>query len=79
VHLVWKLLQADRGALGLLAGDPFGGRKPRFVRATLYRYHPNPPRAKVWWERSVLRPWLPPLSAEDPDLRAFLQARGWID
>jgi Lipase maturation factor len=79
VHLVWKLLQADRGALGLLAGDPFGGRKPRFVRATLYRYHLNPPRAKLWWDRSVLRPWLPPLSADDPDLRAFIEARGWVD
>jgi len=49
------------------------------VRATLYRYELNPPHASTWWERSVLRPWLPPLSADSPELRAFLQKRGWID
>jgi len=78
VHLAWKLLESDRGALGLLAGDPFGGQRPRFVRATLYRYKLAPPRSPVWWERSELGPWLPPLSAQMPELRAFLRARGWL-
>jgi hypothetical protein len=77
LHLVWKLLHADRPTLGLLAGDPFGGRAPRHVRAGLYRYRLAPPRAPVWWERTYLGPWLPPLSATDERLLAFLRAQGW--
>ena len=38
VHLVWKLLDADPAALGLLADDPFHGVPPRYVRVELYRY-----------------------------------------
>jgi hypothetical protein len=79
VHLVWKLLHADPGALGLLAGDPFHGRAPHFVRATLYRYRLTRPGAKVWWERTELSPWLPPLSADRPELRAFLRDNGMLD
>jgi len=36
VHLVWKLLHNDPGAIGLFASNPFPNRPPRFVRATLY-------------------------------------------
>jgi hypothetical protein len=79
IHLTWKLLQADRGALGLLAGDPFAGKAPRFVRATLYRYKLQPPRAKTTWTRTEIGPWLPPLSADSEELRAFLRGHGWIE
>jgi hypothetical protein len=78
VHLVWRLLHADRGALGLLAGDPFGGKAPRHVRAQLYRYQLAPPGAPLWWQRRYLRPWLPPLSVDDERLRAFLFAHHWL-
>lgn len=33
-----RLLQADAATLGLLARDPFGGERPRWVRAVAYRY-----------------------------------------
>ena len=33
-----KLLEADRPTLRLLRIDPFGGERPRFVRARVYRY-----------------------------------------
>lgn len=77
VHLVWKLLEGDRGALGLLAGDPFGGRPPRHVRVDLYRYSLNPPFARGWWTRERVGTWLPPLSRDDEGLRRYLEQHGW--
>jgi hypothetical protein len=63
--LVRKLLAGDAGALGLLAGDPFQGAPPRQIRAQLYRYRFASRGSSVWWERTYLGPWLPPLSAAD--------------
>jgi len=80
VHLVWKLLHNDRGALGLLANDPFPGAPPRYIRARLYRYRfaPLGDPSGAWWTRTPLGDWLPPLSADDPRLRRFLEAYGWV-
>jgi Lipase maturation factor len=79
VHFVWKLLQNDRGTLGLLANDPFPGAPPRYVRALLYRYSfaPLDDPQGAWWHRTLLGTWLPPLGADDPRLRRFLAAYGW--
>jgi hypothetical protein len=81
IHLVWKLLHDDRGALSLLANDPFPGRPPRYVRALLYRYRfaPLGDPSGAWWTRELLGVWIPPLAADDPRLRRFLAAYGWID
>ena len=78
VHLIWKLLHHDAGALGLLAGDPFHGEVPRFIRVRLFRYHLQPYSAKTWWTREELGEWLPPVSADDPRLRAVLESFGWL-
>ena len=78
VHFVWKLLHNDRGALSLLANDPFAKQPPRFVRAQLYRYQFAPLRAGAWWTRTYVGPWLPPLSSDDPRLRRFLVGYGWL-
>jgi hypothetical protein len=78
VNLVWKLLRADRRTLSLLAGDPFAGAPPRFVRVELYRYRFAPRGAAVWWERTRLGSWLPPLAADDPRLQAYLRQQGWL-
>lgn len=79
VHLVSKLLHNDPGALGLLAGNPFPGAPPRFIRARYYIYEFAPPDdpSGAWWRRTPAGEWLPPLSAEDPRLLAFLAAHGW--
>jgi hypothetical protein len=79
VHLVAKLLDGDPGALSLLDGDPFAGARPRYVRVELYQYRLARPGAPVWWERTLLGSWLPPLSRDDPGLQAFLQRRSWLD
>jgi hypothetical protein len=81
LHLVWKLLHNDPGALSLFGGNPFPAKPPRYVRAVLYRYkfaRPGNP-AGNWWEREELGLWLPPLSADDPRLRSFLEQAGWME
>lgn len=80
IHLVWKLLHNDAGALGLLAHNPFPASPPRFIRAQLYRYEfaPLGDPTGAWWKRTLLGMWMPPLSVADPRLRRFLDAYGWL-
>jgi hypothetical protein len=79
IHLVWKLLHADRGALGLLASDPFGGARPRFIRIEHYRYRFAPRGAPAWWQRERIGSWLPALEVDSEGLPEFLRRRGWLD
>jgi hypothetical protein len=66
VPLVVKLLEADPATLGLLRTDPFGGARPRFIRATLYLYRFTTPRerreSRAWWVRSRVGEYLRPVS-----------------
>jgi hypothetical protein len=80
LHFVWKLLHNDPGTLSLLANNPFPDDPPRYVRAELYRYRfTRPDEADdSWWKRERVGPWLPPLSADQPELRRFLEAHGWL-
>jgi len=80
VHLVWKLLHNDPGALSLLANNPFPDAPPHYIRAELYRYRFTPPGENdgSWWKRERLGPWLPPLSTDQPDLRRFLELHRWL-
>ena len=80
LHLIWKLLHNDSGALSLFGANPFPNRPPRYVRATLYRYRfakPDNPEGK-WWDREALGLWLPPLAADDPRLIGLLKQAGWL-
>jgi hypothetical protein len=46
----------------------------------LYRYEfdrPGNPEGN-WWKRKPLGLWLPPLSADDPQLISFLEGAGWL-
>ena len=78
VHLIWKLLHNDSGALSLLANNPFPDRPPRFIRARLFRYTFAPLGSDSWWERSELGTWLPPVSVENSNLQRFLRSYGWL-
>jgi hypothetical protein len=80
VHLIWKLLHNDPGALSLLGNDPFPGSPPRYVRARYYLYRFAPPGDPdgAHWRRTLLGIWIPPLSVPDPRLRSFLAAYGWL-
>jgi len=76
IHMVDKLLRAQPAVLGLLAGDPFEGRRPRWVRAELYRYAFSD-EPGVRWERTRVGAYLPAMSLDDPRLRGYLGARGF--
>jgi Lipase maturation factor len=79
IHLVAKLLDGDREVTSLLAWDPFAGTPPRHVRVELYRYRLLAPGGPAWWERTRTGEWLPPLTRDDPGLRAFLARKGWLE
>jgi hypothetical protein len=80
LNVVWKLLHNDPTTLSLFANNPFPDKPPRFVRAELYKYHfaesGNPTGA--YWTREDIGDWLPPLSADDPQLQAILTSIGWL-
>jgi hypothetical protein len=68
-----RLLQADPDVLDLLAGDPFHGERPRFVRALLWRYRfadaATRRRTGDWWTRESLGSYCPALELHDGGLR----------
>ena len=80
VHLVWKLLHNDPGALSLFADNPFSQKPPHYIRAVLYQYEfVNPAHSNGdCWSRKSLGLWLPPLASDDPRLTAWLQQFGWL-
>ena len=61
-----RLLEGDGEVLRLLERDPFQGRKPRYIRAVLYRYRFSDVETRrrdgVWWTRERLREYSPILS-----------------
>jgi hypothetical protein len=65
VPLIVKLLEADPPTLRLLRSDPFGGARPRFIRATLYLYRFTTRRERresgAWWVRSRVDEYLRPV------------------
>ena len=79
LHFIWKLLHGDRGVMTLLANDPFPGEPPRWIRASYYRYEfaRQGGAGHAWWKRERLGNWLPPLSADNPQLVQIAIERGW--
>jgi hypothetical protein len=65
-NLCVRLLEADGEILKLVERDPFQGRRPRYVRAVLYRYQFATAAAQrrdgFWWTRERLREYSPVLS-----------------
>jgi hypothetical protein len=66
-----RLLEASPDVLGLLRQDPFGGQRPRYVRASLYQYRFADARSGGgrWWTRERAGDYSPVLSLE-PNGRA---------
>jgi hypothetical protein len=79
VHLIAKILEGDAGVKSLLAIDPFPDHPPRYVRALLYRYRFTRPadHSPDWWERTLVGTYMRPVSATDPELRAYLRRSGF--
>src|SRR5260221_10237388 len=80
ISLVYKLLSGDRAVTHLLASNPFPEHPPKYIRAELYRYEFTTwdERKSGWWKRTKVRPYLPPLSANDDAVLQFLDRRGWL-
>jgi hypothetical protein len=68
--LIVKLLQGDRGTIGLLAGNPFPDRPPRWVRARVYRYTFATPAEHSatgrWYNRQLAGEFFPAARAQSP-------------
>ncbi len=78
VHLVYKLLQNNEGALSLLGASPFDEGPPRFIRAELYRYQfTRLGSGEAWWKREHVRSYLPPLELDNQALLRVVDSFGW--
>jgi Lipase maturation factor len=77
LHLVWKLLDNDRGIRELLGVDPFDGAAPRWVRIRRFVYHLEPMSSPHWWSRDHEQLWLPPVDLDSPGLAETLARYGW--
>lgn len=80
VHLMFKLMHNDPGALSLLANQPFPDAPPRYVRAELYRYEFTRlgDGNDAYWSRTRLDTYIAPLSVRDPNLLEFLSIHHWL-
>ncbi len=71
VNFAVKLLEGSPEIRGLLEADPFGGRKPRYIRAELYdyRFTDAGERRKTgdWWNREAKGLYLPPVGLRVSD------------
>lgn len=78
VSLAAHLLRNDPQTLGLIGFNPFPAAPPRYIRAVEYSYRFAPPGhpPHVYWTRERLGLWMPALSANDPQMHAFLQQNG---
>ena len=80
VHLIAQLLEGEPGAITLLATNPFPDAPPKQIRVSLYRYRftrLGEDAGGAWWIREYVRPYLPPLSLDDRELRRFVAAHRW--
>jgi Lipase maturation factor len=65
-ELIVKLLQGQQDVVGLLAGNPFPDRPPRWIRARMYRYTFTTGAERNatgrWWNRELLSEYFPAVS-----------------
>jgi hypothetical protein len=66
-----KLLEADAPTLGLMRRDPFGGERPLYVRARLFRYRfttrAERRETAAWWDRVPMGDFVPPMRLRPED------------
>jgi hypothetical protein len=80
VHFIWQLLEGEPTAKRLLARDPFPRAPPRWIRASLWRYHFSTTRAGgAWWTRERLGLVVSPQSLDSPGLRTYVSEHLWAD
>jgi hypothetical protein len=69
INFCVRLLQGSPDVLRLLKGNPFPASPPRYIRASLYRYHfsnwPTLRQTGAWWVRERKELYMPPISLRD--------------
>ncbi len=77
VRFARQLLAGSKPVLGLLGADPFPGRPPEYLRATLWRYRFSDAATRratgAWWTRERVGTYLPPVRLEDGRLVPVLE------
>ncbi|HEY9733528.1 MAG TPA: lipase maturation factor family protein [Drouetiella sp.] len=70
-HLVLRLLQNSEDVKALLLSEPFGGKAPKFVRASLYDYQftnfAELTKSGAWWKRQYEGTFFPEASLREPE------------
>jgi hypothetical protein len=65
VRLMERLLEGSPPVLELIEHNPFGGKPPRYVRATVYDYrfttYDERRRTGNWWKRELKGTYFPPI------------------
>jgi len=73
VYLMIRILEGSPPVMSLLAGDPFHGSPPAYVRARAYRYHftdwATGHRTGAWWRREPAGEYFPVVS-----LKSFIRS-----
>jgi hypothetical protein len=66
-----RLLEGSKPVLALMEGDPFGGARPKLVRAMLYQYRfttfDERPKTCNWWKREPRGIYFPPVGLRGDD------------
>jgi len=78
VHLAYLLLQGEPAMKSAFVRDPFPDRRPRAVRARLYRYQFAPPGSGAVWRRELIGEYLHPLALDNADFLRFVEMYGWL-
>ena len=77
IHLIWKFLHNDEGALGLIAHNPFPDQPPTFIKIDRYDYNFEKPFSDHTWQRTYIDSWLGPVHVDNPSLIKFIDNNGW--
>ncbi|XP_067656214.1 lipase maturation factor 2-like [Haliotis asinina] len=86
VNLVYRLLNNQKEVLQLLKRNPFPGKPPKYIRATLYHYYYTSSSkkndrysARNWWLRKKKAEYLPVMHAEDQYLKKYVKQSGILE
>ncbi|MFT6006720.1 MAG: hypothetical protein ACI9SX_001700 [Pseudoalteromonas tetraodonis] len=77
LHLLWKFLHNDPGAISLIKHNPFSDVPPTFIKIDRYLYEFEPPFSDNTWKRTYLDSWMGPLAKDNQSLIDFIKRNEW--
>lgn len=80
LNLAYRLLTDQNEVLELMGENPFPDDAPKFIRASLYKYHFTSKEKREdsanWWWRERVGDYLAVLSLDEPSFTDYIQAAG---